>query len=83
MQSDLCGSQFGLSAEGRLSSLQPGSFYRGQPRADGENRQQNICLSIQTRQGGAFMGSDLCYSDGVDPEQQGVFIFTAQELDVV
>lgn len=32
---------------------------------------------------GEFMGSDLCYSDGVDPEQQGVFIFTAQELDVV
>lgn len=29
------------------------------------------------------MGSDLCYSDGVDPEQQGVFIFTAEELDVL
>lgn len=27
--------------------------------------------------------SDLGYSDGVDPQQQGVFIVTAQELDVV
>lgn len=29
------------------------------------------------------MASDLCYPDGVGPEQQGVLIITAQELDVV
>lgn len=28
------------------------------------------------------MGSDLCYSDGAGPEQQGFLIMTAQELDV-
>lgn len=27
--------------------------------------------------------SDLGYSDGVGPKQQCVFVFTAQELDVV
>lgn len=25
---------------------------------------------------------DLCYSDGVDPKQECVFVFTAQDLDV-
>lgn len=29
-----------------------------------------------------LMGPDLCYPDGVGPEQQGVLIITAQELDV-
>lgn len=29
------------------------------------------------------MASDLCNPDGADPEQQGVLIITAQELDVV
>lgn len=29
------------------------------------------------------MASDLCYPDGVGPEQQGVLVITAQELDVV
>lgn len=29
------------------------------------------------------MASDLCDPDGVGPEQQGVLIITAQELDVV
>lgn len=27
--------------------------------------------------------TDLGYSDGVDPQQQSVFIVTAQELDIV
>lgn len=30
-----------------------------------------------------FVGSDLRYSDGVDPEPQGLFVLTAQEPDVV
>lgn len=72
------------SGEWRVFSQLPDSSDRGRVRTE-HTHVTHVCLNSQTEvrlKGVNRAAADLSYSDGGDPKQERVFIFTAQDLDV-